>query len=120
MIKTTLDRSGIVINRAEEECTLEDIYDYLVLHVHEWIDRAVLWDLTCLDFSRFGPQSARIFIEKNRQLLKKRSKQKTAILVNSDLGFGLSRKYETLSEDLIQVAYRVFKDTEEALNWLKE
>lgn len=42
-----------------------------------------------------------------------------AIVVRSDLGFGMSRMYELLRRDLTETI-RVFRDVEEARRWLDE
>jgi hypothetical protein len=42
-----------------------------------------------------------------------------AIVVQSDLGFGMSRMYELLRGDLTQTI-RVFRDVDQAKRWLDE
>lgn len=48
-----------------------------------------------------------------------RGKGHTALVMNSDLAFGLGRMFEMMSESELSIKLRVFRDREQAEYWLK-
>ena len=61
----------------------------------------------------------RTFIEKAAQLGKVRENGRTAVLVNSQLQYGLARMAETFGEFAsLPFEFHVFKDRETAMAWL--
>jgi|TARA_Y100000310_G_scaffold281529_1_gene302040 hypothetical protein len=80
----------------------------------------ILWDLTDYDFLQLDPQSVYVLAGKFPELSSGfRPGLKRAILVKSDLGFGMMRMLELLSEDSISTVLNVFRNREEAIEWLK-
>lgn len=74
-----------------------------------------LYDMREMDFSNVTAEFEEKVIAFRKQL--KRGDAKIACLVSSDVGFGMGRMYEVLSEGLPQQV-RVFKNHEEAQSWL--
>ncbi len=80
------------------------------------LDTNALYDLTEVDFSDIDSDFEQRLIMFREQL--NRGDAKIACLVSSDLGYGLGRMYEALSDNLPQQV-RVFRDPVQAENWLK-
>ncbi|MDH5396038.1 MAG: hypothetical protein OEW97_07160 [Gammaproteobacteria bacterium] len=78
-------------------------------------DVDTLYDLTEMDFSNITAEFEQKLIHFRKQL--DRGNAKIACLVANDVGFGMGRMYEVLSEDLPQQV-RVFRELNEAQMWL--
>ncbi len=75
-----------------------------------------LWDARNLDFSRIG----RGFQERTVELQKQfsvRATRRMAIVIADDLGYGMVRMYQALSNELPQEVH-AFRDVEAAERWL--
>ena len=118
MSTTSVNESGVIINEAEEFDTVDDIIDFVAQHIHEWVNHQVLWDMTLFDFLSIDSQVISYIIRKAAPLSEKRSGLKTAILVESDLGFGMMRMLEMMGDEDIKMDIGVFRNRDEALNWL--
>ncbi len=95
-------------------------YDSLLAHPDFSQDMNVLWDLREGDVSSFSYDdlmNVTRYIE--NRVEGEASVHKVAIVASSNLGFGISRMYEMLSEEL-PIILRVFRDIEEASKWLGE
>ena len=79
-------------------------------------DIDTLYDLTEMDFSNITAEFEEKLILFRKQL--DRGHAKIACVVSSDVGFGMGRMYEVLSDKLPQQV-RVFKKIEEATDWIK-
>jgi hypothetical protein len=117
---SSVNETGIIINSVEESDTLDDIIGYITQHVAEWSSHQVLWDLTLLDFNVINSESIRSLIQKGLSLSEKRTGLKTALLVDNDLGFGMMRMLQILSEERLKIEFGVFRGKDEALEWLNE
>ena len=78
-------------------------------------DVDTLYDLTEMDFSNITAEFEEKLIHFRKQL--DRGDAKIACVVSSDVGFGMGRMYEVLSDKLPQQV-RIFKKQEEAQHWL--
>ena len=74
-----------------------------------------IYDLTKMDFSNITAEFEEKLIRFRKQL--DRGDAKIACVVSSDVGFGMGRMYEVLSDKLPQQV-RIFKKQEEAQHWL--
>jgi len=79
-------------------------------------DANTLWDLRELDFAQIDHDMEKQLIEIRKQY-PERGQAKIAFVVGSDLGFGMMRRYEMLSDNLPQ-HIRVFRDDAKAEAWL--
>lgn len=81
----------------------------------------VLWDLRAATLDGFSPRDyATRMAQAFGQFGDERGVDfKLALVATSDLAFGISRQYEALTEKLPFVAH-VFRDFDEAWNWLAE
>jgi hypothetical protein len=77
-----------------------------------------LWDMRAVEFAHFNRDLELEFIEVRRRF-PNRDKARVALIVATDLAFGMLRMYETLSElnDLPQTM-RILHDYTEGENWL--
>ena len=78
-------------------------------------DTDTLYDLTEMDFSNITPEFEEKVVLFRQQL--DRGHAKIACVVSSEVGFGMGRMYEVLSDNLPQQV-RVFRNLEEAQYWL--
>lgn len=76
-----------------------------------------LYDLRDMDFSNIDAEFENNIIEFRKSL--DRGDARIACVVSSELGFGMGRMYEMLSEQLPQQT-RVFRSIEEAEDWLTD
>jgi hypothetical protein len=86
----------------------------------EWQTHQVLWDLLEMDIGRSSSTLVRSVVPRITEMGEQRQKSKrTAYLVGSDVGFGVSRMLGTLvSETNFRI--KVFWDKEQAVRWLRE
>ena len=115
---TSKNEAGVVINSVEDSDTLNDILDYVPQHIDTWGNRQILWDFTLLNFESIDEDSIRSMIRRGKLLSEKRPGLKSAILVNSDLGFGMMRMLGFLSFERLKFEIQVFRKKEKALQWL--
>ena len=82
-------------------------------------DTKAVWDIRKADFlhANFTFVSELVKI---RSRFKKRSNCRSALIVSSNVQYGLSRMFETLSEGKIPHQLKVFRDYEEGEKWLVE
>ncbi len=104
------------------EFVVEDTYDVddvlkIIKNEYPKITQGILWNYTASNFSDPIPISFhRIALAVKEHAIHK----KTAYLGPTDLKFGLLRMYETYSEiEKVAPLMKVFRDREEAIEWLK-
>jgi len=110
--------TNIVVNAAEKGDTFDDIIDFISDHIESWRRHQVLWDMTLFDFQSIDSHSIRSLVRKGIPLSKKRFGLKTAILVNSDLAFGMMQMLQLLAHEQVKVEIGVFRDKDQATKWL--
>jgi hypothetical protein len=81
-------------------------------------DMNVLWDLREADLSSFSSAD----IETVRDFVGERwgtgGTSRAALIVSRDVDFGLSRMYQMLLEGYTSSSVQVFRDYDEAFNWI--
>ena len=83
--------------------------------------RIQLWDMTGCSVTAITIGGMRTFIERAARKGVVRKDGKTAVIVSSQLQFGLARMAEAFGEfSSLPFAFSVFKDRAEALAWLNE
>jgi len=95
---------------------LEDIYSSADFDTN--ID--VFWDLRLADFSSVTVEEIHSFMSFVGEHWGKEGKAKAAIVAPDDLGFGLSRMYEMLMDSETSSDIRVFRDFDQAKEWISE
>ena len=117
---TCIVESNFVINTAEEGDTLDEIFDFISNNRESWGSRHVMWDMTLFDSQSINPQSVLSFIQQSASLTERRSGLKNAILVPSDLGFGMARMLKILGDGQFKAELGVFRDRDCAIKWLND
>ncbi len=81
------------------------------------ITKGILWNLSAGDISNLTPDDMRRIANVAREYA---VHEKTAFFGTSDLEFGILRMYETHSEmESVPLVMQVFRDRNEAIEWLK-
>lgn len=80
------------------------------------VDIRTLWDGSDLDFHTINRGLLERMVEV-RNDFPQRGEARLAFVVDNDLGFGMARMYEILSEELPQES-RVFRSFKEGQDWL--
>jgi hypothetical protein len=117
---TTEIIDDIVYNAADGKTTSWELGDYIAHHACEWAHHGVLWNLCDVSWSRMTAHSVReikALVEKTRSMP---IGIKTAILVDTLVGFGLSRMYQLLTDENGKYFIKVFRVQAEAIAWLRE
>jgi len=117
---TSIYEAGVVINSVEDVDTLDDILDYVVQHVDAWGNSQVIWDMNLFNFQSICADSIHSFVSRAKPLSEKRPGIKNAIIVDSDLGFGMMRMLGMLSENNLKITINVFRSKDQALQWLND
>ncbi len=88
---------------------------------HGPVIRNVFWDLSLAVLVDLSAEDVRQIAHVPRQSLELRQDGKTAIVAPSDLAFGLSRMYQTISQpEVLPFEVQVFRDSIAAHRWLAE
>lgn len=83
--------------------------------------RLQFWDMTDGNVTGVTIGGMRTFIERDARKGKARKDGKTAVVVSSQLQFGLARMAEVFGElASLPFAFRVFRDRAEAISWLHQ
>lgn len=80
-------------------------------------DAAALWDLREAT-GDFPTEDVRHLVDFVTKLVGDGDQGKVAIVVSSDLGFGMSRMYETILGGQTRKPMKVFRDLDDAQSWL--
>jgi hypothetical protein len=80
----------------------------------------VIWDLREADLSAFSSEDIRQVREYVGRHWGVEGTSRAALVVTSDLGYGLTRMYEILLESRTASEVHVFRDYDEALRWVRE
>lgn len=80
----------------------------------------LLWDCTEADLSQLTRAQLQEVLTSSKQHSRLRQEGKTALVMPDDLGYGIGRMYETLSEVTEHpISLAVFRSMEEAWEWLE-
>lgn len=120
MVIKTKYGNGIIFNLPDAGCSLQEIRTYIKEHINDWIDQPVLWDLRAFDFSTIKCVDVSAFLDSSKQFSAKREGCRTAIVVGSELGFGIARMISSLADGQLEFQMAVFRSEPDAINWLKE
>ena len=118
-IKVTLESTYAILTPDASE-TLDGILQFISDNIHLWNDKNTLWDVRALNFKDISPEKIRLFTDRIQPVTKIREGLKTAIVVNSDLSFGMTRMFQLQYNEKINIYTEIFKDKDEAVNWLTD
>ncbi len=117
---TSTYEADVVINSVEDTDTLNYILYYALLHAAEWGNRQVIWDLRLFNFHSIDKNSINYFLSKSKPLSEMRLGLKTAIIADTDLGFGMMRMLEFMADEKLSFTVRVYRNKEKAFQWLTD
>ena len=85
--------------------------------------RLILWDFSSADLSRIKTEEVASLVQSTLRYSDRRKDGRTALLLPSDLAFGMGRMFEMLADlqgdSPTTVQYRSFRDRSEAFAWLQ-
>lgn len=117
--RTNIENTSITILTVSGVFTYEDTINALDDFFNNGVTPYLLWDFTNADVSGITQEDMELIIEYAKSNAPLRKNGRTAIVVNHDLAFGLSRMYDTLSEIREHpITHCVFRDMDKAKNWL--
>ncbi|PLX43003.1 MAG: hypothetical protein C0608_00895 [Deltaproteobacteria bacterium] len=121
---------GTITKRIDREQSLTTFVGSGELSSHEFLESIndfyrgevtlnVLWDLTQADLKKIDSHSVREFTVVPTDAEESRRGGKTAVVVSSTYGFGLSRMYQ-LQKEVGEHSFEtmVFRTLDEALKWI--
>ncbi len=120
MCITSIIELDVVINSVKESHTLQDIVDCVAKNVNEWTNTQVIWDMNAFNFTNVNQSDIRSLILQSMPFSKKRRGMKTGIFVSPDLGFGMMRMLQMLSDEQLETSIGVFRTKAQALEWANE
>jgi hypothetical protein len=100
----------VVVNRVSATSTVEDIAEHIRAHVLSWKACDELWDLSEPHFENIASAELKNCSAQVERLSESRTGKRAAIIINDNLGFGMMRMFEGISEMKITQEPRVFKD----------
>jgi len=118
-IKTSIEDNYAILTPDSSE-DLESILDFVSKNIQHWKDKNTLWDIRAFSFKNVSSQAIRAFTEKILPITKVREGLKTALVVDSDLSFGMTRMFQLQYNEKVNIDARIFMDQEEAFIWLTE
>jgi hypothetical protein len=80
----------------------------------------ILCDANFLDFSKIDSNDIQDLLKLNDFIKQKRGRGKTAFVVSSQLGYGLSRMVEMRMGDSSTIQLKIFLDKKDAEKWLNK
>lgn len=103
-----------------------DLIEFVSNQFPKMSDSHTLWDLSLYNFDSSSADSARLLvyefelISSNPSSTKSSPTRKCAILVDSDLSFGMARMFQALADQRLNMEYGVFREKSEAIAWLTQ
>ena len=119
-IETTIDMAkDLTLARADGRMVAEDFHEWTAHYSAGATTRFILWDITQADISTLSADDVLNDTSQTKKIADCRKGGKTAIVSGGDLGFGISRMLEIFYEmHHVPIEIRVFRNTEEACEWL--
>ncbi len=115
------DKNQLTIITVKGNLTSKEIIDTIYAHNRQKLTKNILWDLS--DAASFDVSKSDVdaFVNATRQFVKLREGGKTAIVAKTDLGYGLSRMFESLQSAAdSHVHHETFRTKDTALKWVME
>ena len=101
--------------------TAAEITKTILAHNRDQVTKLILWDLSQATFDTLTIDTVDGFVTTAKEFTQMRKGGRTAVVVPTDLGFGLARMYDSLHEvDRSPVSHMTFREKESALKWLLE
>jgi len=119
-IRVSVDsKKQLTIHTATGKVTRDEIVEVQEKYYTNDPTTYLLWDLRAANISALSSDDLKEIVFIGKKYAQKRRNGKTAIVVSSDLSFGLSRMYESYSEMFEHPGdHWVTKEYDEAMKWL--
>ena len=119
-IEITIEQENdLTIFTVEGELTANEIIKYSSKFYDKKPTKKILWDATKGSVSKITSGEFRKIAKEMKKFTKKREGGKTALVGSFDADFGLARMYEVYAEsEELPVSYGIFRDIDEAKEWL--
>lgn len=117
-IKTVIENNTI-INSTTPEVIFKEVLLYISKNIESWKNNNVIWDLNNFCFETLTREDIQSYIFKSKTLSEKRAGQKTALVAESDLNYGMIRMWSLLGEYDYQFEIQAFRTLSEAEEWFK-
>lgn len=112
-------RTAIVLSGAFSAAGWEEAYHAMLAAPGFKRGMPTLWDLRAVeDLQRVTRRELETILVAASARIDDRGSGHTAVVMDSDLGFGLGRMFEMMSEEDLPITMRVFRDRKEAETWL--
>jgi hypothetical protein len=120
VIRTRIDQDIQLTTRTVEgSVNLDDFLMDMDSAADQVPTRLILWDCRQADLSGMSNDDIHVLAESVQPNMVKRSDCKIAVVVSSDLDYGLSRVYEALVHtDPANTSFMVFRNMQKAREWL--
>ncbi len=121
-----LQEEGFTNISVGADTSRSDLIEFVSSQYPEMSGSHTLWDLSLYNLDSSSANSARSIVNEYESISANASPtvklltKKCAILVNSDLGFGMARMFQTLADQRLNMEYRVFREKSEAVAWLTQ
>ena len=115
-------KSNVRCHRITGAIDIAELIDYLKgIYNSNDLDQEmdVLWDMRKADFTNLCTQDIQLFKQFVGKNWGRSGKSKAALVVDHDVGYGLSRMYEIMMESESLSTVQVFRGMEEAREWMK-
>lgn len=106
-----------ILNTVNDTVSYEEIAEYITENIEDWSNHNVIWDLNEFDFENFKTPQVDRAIALTSGVSKFRKGQKTALVVTSDVGYGMARMFALMGEQDYQFKIEVFRTIKDAEKW---
>ena len=120
IIVSFVPENNLTIFTVEGDLSSDEILAHTTKYYIENPTKLVLWDASKGSVKIITANDFRNIANKMKTQTEKREGGKTAIVGKFDIDFGSARMYEAYTDmEALKVTYKVFRDTDEAIKWLK-
>jgi hypothetical protein len=123
-IETNIDlEQELSVVSATGTLTAQEIREAIDAYYAGIWTRLIIWDFSSADLSRIKAEEVASLVQSTIRYTDRRNDGRTALLLPSDLAFGMGRMFEMLADlqgdTPTNVQYRSFRDCSEAFAWLQ-
>ena len=109
----------LTIVTVKGDASAAEISKTILTHNNAQLTRLILWGLSQATLETLTSADIQSFVRTTKKFIEKRAGGKTAVVVPTDLGFGMARIYDSFQEVTQSiVSHMTFRDKASALKWL--
>lgn len=116
---TVSEIRDILVNKTSEESSFRTIFEHIKTNSHSNLNRDTIWDMQLFNFNDSSAIELQSFISQTSEFSFGRNDKKVALVSRSDLGFGMLRVLETLSDEEYGFTTMVFREIDDAIEWIE-